>query len=73
MLAIKQLTVPIDFHCISFPTVEVNGDQQLFGSSKSFKIYFVFNIRKKLVQVWNKNMYIMTKMFWVNYSFKMLY
>ncbi len=25
---------PIDFHSISFPTMEVNGDQQLFGSSK---------------------------------------
>ncbi len=35
MLAIKQLMVPIDFHSISFPTME---DQQLFGSSK-------FNIR----------------------------
>ncbi len=32
----------------------VSGDQQLFGSSKSFKISsFVFNIRKKLIQVWN--------------------
>ncbi len=32
---IKQLMlVPIDFHSISFPTMEVNGDQQLFGSSK---------------------------------------
>ncbi len=34
MLVIKQLIVPIDFHIFSFPTMEVNGDQQLFGSSK---------------------------------------
>ncbi len=54
MLVIKQLMVPIDFHSISFPIMEVNRDQQLFGSSKFFKIsYFVFNIRKKLIQVWN--------------------
>ncbi len=32
MLVIKQLMVPIDFQSISFPTREVNGDQQLFGS-----------------------------------------
>ncbi len=54
MLVIKQLMVPIDFHSISFCTVEVNRDQQLFDSSKFFKIfYFVFNIRKKCIQVWN--------------------
>ncbi len=54
MLVIKQLMVPIDFHSISFPIMEVNGEQQLFGSSKFFKISsFVFNIRKKLIQVWN--------------------
>ncbi len=57
-LVIKQLMVPIDFHSMSFPTVEVNGDQQLFLSSKYFKISsFVFNIRKKLIarkiHVWN--------------------
>ncbi len=52
MLVIKQLMVPIDFY--SFPTMEVNGDQQLFGSSEFFKIsYFVFYIRQKLMQVWN--------------------
>ncbi len=28
MLVIEQLLVPIDFHCISYPTVEVNGDQK---------------------------------------------
>ncbi len=45
MLVIKQLMVPIDFHSIYFPIMEVNGDQQLFGSLKFFKIsYFVFNI-----------------------------
>ncbi len=38
----------------SFPTIEVNRDQQLIGSSEFFKISsFVFNIRKKLTQVWN--------------------
>ncbi len=43
MLVIKELLVPIDFHSISFP-MEINGDQQLFGSSKFFKISsFVFN------------------------------
>ncbi len=43
MLVIKQLMVPIDFHNISFPTMEVIGDQQLFGSSKFFRIFsFVF-------------------------------
>ncbi len=37
---------PHDFHSILCPTMEVNGDQQLFGSSKFFKISsFVFNIR----------------------------
>ncbi len=39
---IKQLLVPIDFRSISFPTMDVHGDQQLF-----FKISSVFNIRKK--------------------------
>ncbi len=51
MLVIKPLMVPINFH-ISFATMEVNGDQQQFGSSKFFKISFVFNI-KKIIQVWN--------------------
>ncbi len=36
MLVIKHLMVPIDFHGISFSTMEVNGDQQLFGSSNIF-------------------------------------
>ncbi len=54
MLVIKQLMVPFDFHSISFPTMKVSGDQQLFGSLKFFKISsFVFNIRKKLVQFLN--------------------
>ncbi len=53
MLVIQQLMVLIDFHSISFPT-EVDGDQQLFSFSKLFKIfYFMFNIRNKLIQVWN--------------------
>ncbi len=43
----QKLMVPIDFHSIYFPTMGVNRDQQLFGSSKFFKIFsFVFNIRK---------------------------
>ncbi len=34
--------------------MEVNGDQQQFGSSQFFRIsYFVFNIENKLIQVWN--------------------
>ncbi len=42
----------VDFQSISFLTMEVIGDQQLFGYSKFFKISsFVFNIRKKLIQV----------------------
>ncbi len=42
----------VDFQSISFLTMEVIGDQQLFGYSKFFKIsYFVFNIRKKRIQV----------------------
>ncbi len=45
MLVIKQLMVPIDFHYISLSTIEVNGNQQLFGSSKY--IFFMFNIRKE--------------------------
>ncbi len=28
--------VPIDLNSISFPTMEVNGDQQLFGFLKFF-------------------------------------
>ncbi len=31
MLVSKQLLVPIDFHSIDKHTMEVNGDQQLFG------------------------------------------
>ncbi len=35
MLVIEQLMVPIDFHSIYFPAMEVNGDQPRgFGSSK---------------------------------------
>ncbi len=52
MLVIKQLLVHINFHSISFPTMEVNLNQQLFGSLKLFKILHIFfNVRKKLVQV----------------------
>ncbi len=73
MLVIKQLMFPIDFHSISFPAMEVNGDQQLFGSSKLFKIYsFAFNIRNKLLRVWN-DMRVSKwwENFWVNYPFNL--
>ncbi len=33
MLVIKQLMVPIDFRSMSFPTMEFNGNQQLFDCS----------------------------------------
>ncbi len=36
MLVIKQLIVPIDLHTISFTTIDVNRDQQLFGFSNIF-------------------------------------
>ncbi len=39
------ILVPIDFLSIYFPAVKANGDQQLFASSKYFKISsLVFNI-----------------------------
>ncbi len=48
MQIIKQLMVPTDFLSISLVIMEVNGDQQQFGSSKFFSISsFVFNIRNK--------------------------
>ncbi len=34
MLVIEQFMVPIDLYSIYFPTIKVNGDQKLFGSSK---------------------------------------
>ncbi len=54
MLAIKYLMVPIDFHSTSFPTMEVNGNQQPFDYLKLFKMYifFMFNMRMKLIQVY---------------------
>ncbi len=75
MLVIKQLMVPIDFHSIYFSTMEVNGNQQLFGSSTFFKISsFVLNIRKKCIQFWNEMRVSKWRKFHfgVNYSFKML-
>ncbi len=76
MMVIKQLMVPNDFHSISFPIMEVNGDKQLFGSSKLFKIsYFVFNIRKKLIKVWNDmrvSKWWQNFHFWVNYPFNQI-
>jgi len=50
MLVTKQFLVPIDFHCIFFHTMEVNGDQQLFGYQHSSK-NVVFNKRQNLMQV----------------------
>ncbi len=56
--------VPIDFHSIYFPLMEVNGDGEpkKFSSSKFFKIsYFVLNIGKKHIQVWNDMTIIIKK------------
>ncbi len=40
----KTVNGPHNFHSISFPTMEVNREQQLFGSSKFFKVSsFVFS------------------------------
>ncbi len=48
MLVIKQLLIPIDLHSIAFPSLEVNRDHQLFGSSTFFKISsFMFDARKR--------------------------
>ncbi len=51
-MLIKQLTVSIDFHRLSFQTMEVNGYQQLFGYQN---YYFVFNRKKKFgtTPVWS--------------------
>ncbi len=55
MLVIKQLMAPIDFRSISLPTMEVNGNQQLFGSSKYFKISsFVFNKETQTGLEWHE-------------------
>ncbi len=60
MLVVEQLTVPIDYHSISF-SMEVNGEQQLFGSSKSH-----FKLIHSLEQHEGEE----TRFhFWVNYSF----
>ncbi len=62
MLVTKKLTVAIDFYSIFF---FVNGYRQLFCTIS----YFVFNRRKKLVQVWrwgnDDGIY-----FFVNYALK---
>ncbi len=39
MPVIEQLMFSINFHSISFPTIKVNGFQQLFGSLKFLNIY----------------------------------
>jgi len=53
MLVTKQLTAPIDFHCIFFLTIEVNECRQV-NCLVPFKIsYFMFNRRKRLIQIWN--------------------
>ncbi len=38
-LAVKQLMAPVDFYSIYFHTIDINGDQQLFSSSKFFEIF----------------------------------
>jgi len=60
MLVTSQLTVAIDFHRIFFPTMEVNGHQQLFD--------YILQNRKKVTQVWN-NVNKWRHNFWVNYPF----
>ncbi len=45
MLVIKQLIVHIDFLSISFPTMEINGDQKLF-----FKIFICIQHKKETYQ-----------------------
>ncbi len=75
MLVIKQFTLSIYIESISFPTMEVNEDQQLFGSSKCL---FLFKLREKCIglHVWN-NMRVSKWwqhfQFWVNYNFKQEY
>ncbi len=71
----KQLLVPIDFHSRERNTIEING-----GPSTVWLIFFkissfMFNIRKKLKQVWNDmrvTKWWQTFTFWVNYSFNMV-
>ncbi len=61
MLVTKRLTVTIDFHCIFFYTMEVNGYRQLFGQ------------QKKETQVWNNfrvSKWWPNSHFWVNYPFE---
>ncbi len=73
-LGVKQLMAPVDFYSIYFATMDVTGDQQLFSSSKFFKVSsVVFNIRKKRIDVWNDmrlSKWLHNFHFWVNYSFK---
>ncbi len=71
MLVIKQLMVPIEFHSISFNTMEVKGDQQLFSSSKFYFLQNIFYVQHKETHTGleqhedvNDNLH-----FWVNYSF----
>ncbi len=47
MLVIKELIFPIDLQSISFPTMEVSGDQQLFFSSKILQNIFFYVQHKK--------------------------
>ncbi len=39
-LAVKHLMAPVDFYSIYFHTIDVNGAQQLFSSSKFFESIF---------------------------------
>ncbi len=48
MLVIKQLLVPIDFNSISFPTLDVSGNQQLFSSSEILQSIFFLLCSKGL-------------------------
>ncbi len=48
MLVIKNVMVPIDFHSISFPIMEVNGDQQCLVL-QNFRISSFVQHKKELI------------------------
>jgi len=49
----KHLIYPIDFHSISFPTMEVNGGSSTVWLQTFFKISsFVLSRRKTFIKVW---------------------
>ncbi len=68
---------PHDFLSIYLAIMEVNGDQQQFGSSKFFNISSKKKKKKKkLIQVWNDirvSKLWLNFHFWVNNSFKITF